>query len=399
MASEFDRRLLVASDKGYEDDEESATRSVGVAQPPGLMHVLLSHIYLSIFLVCVPFGFLSHWLEWSRPLIFTLNFFSILPMAWLIGKSTEDLAAHTNQTVGGLLNATFGNIVEMLLCVAGIRNNEISVVQCTLVGSIISNLLLVLGTSFVFGGCYHKQQAFSQAGATAQCTLLLLAVLSLMLPTLYAIIMSNTDSAVMEVSRWSSILMLITYFQYIVFQLKTHKHLFEGDEDDDEDEPDMSACTATLALSICTGLTAACSEYLIQAIQPTVLAWDISKEFIGIIILPIIGNAAEHYTAITAAGRNKMDLSLSVAVGSSCQMALLVTPFSVMAGWAMDKEMTLDFHPFQVAVLLISVLIVNSILSDGHSNWLEGSMLITAYVCIAMIYFFERTSGGSSIAG
>eukprot|EP00397_Hematodinium_sp_SG-2012_P024419 GEMP01025438.1.p1 GENE.GEMP01025438.1~~GEMP01025438.1.p1 ORF type:complete len:371 (+),score=33.35 GEMP01025438.1:174-1286(+) len=219
--------------------------------PPGLILVLASHPFLSVLLVFVPFGIASFWLQWSRPVIFALNFFSILPMAWLIGKTTEDLATHTSQTVGGLLNATFGNIVEMLLCIAGIRHNEISVVQCTLVGSIISNLLLVLGTSFIYGGYNREHQLFSQAGASAQCSLLLLAVLSLMLPTLYAIIMSNTDRAVIEVSRWSSILMLITYFQYLIFQLKTHKHLFEGEDDEDKEEADLSAKTSFVTLGVC----------------------------------------------------------------------------------------------------------------------------------------------------
>merc|ERR1712046_335643 len=143
-------------------------------------------------------------------------------------------------------------------------------------------------------------------------------------------------------------------------------------------------------LATCTILTACCSEFLIGAIEGTIQSWGISKEFIGIIILPIIGNAAEHYTAIIVAGKNKMDLSLAVAVGSSCQMSLLVTPFTVMAGWAFGKDMTLDFHPFRVTVLLLSVLIAANILRDGHCNWLEGSMLCTAYVVIAGIYFFEK---------
>lgn len=390
----YDNRLgIIANELGYGDEEEEDDlKRSDVRVDPGLLHVLLSTPCISIFLIFIPLGIASYWMDWSKPIIFIFNFFAILPMAWLIGKCTDDLASHTTQVVGGLLNATFGNIVEMILCVQGIRHNEISVVQCTLVGSILSNVLLVLGSSFLYGGFYHQQQVFSQAGASAQSSLLLLAVLCLMLPTLYSVILSDTtDRAVIDVSRWSSLLMLITYGQYLLFQLKTHRHLFE-DDDEEKEETELSKQSAIGTLAACTFLTSVCSDNLVVAIRPTVEAWDISKEFIGIIILPIIGNAAEHYTAVTAAGRNKMDLSLSIAVGSSCQMALLVTPFTVIAGWVMNKEMSLDFHPFQVAVMLVSVLIVNSSLVDGKSNWLEGSMLVTAYICIAMIYFFERTS-------
>merc|ERR1712232_493620 len=159
--------------------------------------------------------------------------------------------------------------------------------------------------------------------------------------------------------------------------------------DDDEEQPDMDGPTATVVLAVCTALTACCSEYLIDSIEGAIDSWNVSKEFIGIVVLPIIGNAAEHYTAIIVAGQNKMDLSLGVAVGSSCQMALLVTPFTVLIGWMMNRNMSLNFHAFQVAVLLLAVLIVANVLKDGESNWLEGSMLVTAYVAIAMIYFFE----------
>merc|ERR1719230_1351394 len=155
---------------------------------------------------------------------------------------------------------------------------------------------------------------------------------------------------------------------------------------------------AAALLFVCTIVTAVCTKNLISSIEGTVDEWQVSKSFIGIILLPIIGNAAEHYTAIVVAGRNKMDLSLGVAVGSSCQIALLVTPLTGIMGWMVGKDMTLDFHPFQCTVLLMSVLIVSNVLQDGESNWLEGSMLCSAYMAIAMIYFFEG-AGQSSLAG
>lgn len=367
------------------------------APPPGILFVLKSHPFLASLLIFVPFGIASFWLDWPMWAIFTCNFFSILPMAWLLGKATEDLSASTGEIVGGLMNATFGNIVEVLLCFAGIRQDQIEVVQCTLVGSVISNLLLVMGSSFIWGGMHYKIQRFSKAGAGAQSSLMLLSSLGLTLPTMYSALISNAEDAVVDISRTCSILMLLVYVQYLIFQLKTHEFLFrdEGDEGEDEEAPDLSMWCAGITLAVCTVLTACCTEYLIHSIEGTVKSAKISKSFIGIIILPIIGNAAEHYTAIIVAGRNKMDLSLGVAIGSSCQIALLVTPLTVICGWIMDKPMSLDFQPFQACVLFMSVVIVSNVLQDGESNWLEGSMLCTAYGAIAVIYFFEARMSSS----
>jgi len=342
-------------------------------------------------------------------LVFTMNFMAILPMAWLIGKSTEDLAAPCGDVIGGLLNATFGNVVEMLLCIAGIRQKQIIVVQCTLVGSILSNLLLVLGTAFLWGGYWYNTQTFNKAGAACQSSLMLLAVLTIVLPTVYSALVPG-GIAILEVSRGISVLMFLMYFQYLYFQLVTHSHIFEPvkevkdennakrmksdgskeDEEDDEETPSMTACTAAVVLGTLTIMTSMCAEYLIGSIEGTIKSWNVTPEFIGVIILPIIGNAAEHYSAIVVAGRKKMDLALNIACGSACQMAILVTPFTVLTGWAVGTDVTLDFHPFQASVLLLSVIVVANVLSDGAAYWLEGSMLFAAYIAIAMIYFFDR---------
>eukprot|EP00916_Digyalum_oweni_P022073 GHVL01036642.1.p1 GENE.GHVL01036642.1~~GHVL01036642.1.p1 ORF type:complete len:375 (+),score=41.50 GHVL01036642.1:39-1163(+) len=356
----------------------------------GIFNIFRSNYILSFLTIFVPLGFLSYYLKWGHLWVFTMNFMSIVPLAWLLGKATEDLSI-SNHSIGGLLNATFGNIVEMLICIAGLRQNQITVVQCTLMGSILSNLLLVMGTAFFLGGWFYKIQEYSAVAASTHCSLLTLSCLCLVLPTAYATIMDNPRESELAISRSISILLAFIYVQYLFFQLKTHTFLFENDEED-EDEPDLNNVTAIGILGICTVLVASNSEMLISSIAGVVDSWAVSKEFIGIILLPIIGNAAEHYTAITVAVKNKMDLSLGVAVGSSCQMALFVTPFSVLVGWIFDKEMTLNFHPLMATVLVLSVLIVTKILSDGHSNWLEGSMLITAYVAISFVYFFETTT-------
>lgn len=202
----------------------------------------------------------------------------------------------------------------------------------------------------------------------------------------------------LQVSRWASILILMTYLAYLWFQLKTHTDLFEDDGDKDEEQADLSTCSAACLLGFTTIVTSFSTDFLIHAIRGTVDSWGVSQEFIGIILLPIIGNAAEHYTAITVAARNKMDLSLGVAAGSSCQMALLVTPLAVLIGWWYDAPMSLDFHIFQVAVLLLSVFLVSTILSTGSSNWLQGFMLLVTYMVLALIYFFEGSGKKSSLA-
>lgn len=369
----------------------------------GLIKILNSCRFLSALLVSVPLGFMARYLQLSAQVVFLFNFIAVIPLAWLIGKATEDASARLGQTAGGLLNASFGNVVEMLICIAGIRNGEIVVVQCTLLGSILSNLLLVMGCAFLAGGLLYPCQKFNQAGAATQSSLLAMSLFAVGLPTMYANILKQDAEFehMVEVSRWASVLLLLVYFAYLWFQLKTHAHLFEEegvDADDDEDQPDLSVNAAILLLACTTVTTAFSTDYLIDALKGTVEQWQVSKEFVGIILLPIIGNAAEHYTAITVAMRNKMDLSLGVAAGSSCQMALLVTPFTVLAGWAYGVDMSLNFHAFQLAVLLFSVFLVTTILSTGQSNWLEGFILIVTYVVVAMIYYYEGCEKSSSLA-
>eukprot|EP00928_Gymnodinium_smaydae_P091198 TRINITY_DN74908_c0_g1_i1.p1 TRINITY_DN74908_c0_g1~~TRINITY_DN74908_c0_g1_i1.p1 ORF type:complete len:505 (-),score=117.88 TRINITY_DN74908_c0_g1_i1:100-1458(-) len=367
----------------------------------GFCNIFGSNKFLTALLLAVPVGIYAHHAEMGDELIFGFNFVAIIPLAWLIGKSTEDVSARLGETAGGLLNASFGNVVEMLLCVSAIRAGEISVVQCTLLGSILSNLLLVMGCAFLAGGMIFPTQRYNQAGAATQCSLLAMSVFAIGLPTMYSNVLHQEEEwqHMVKVSRWSSVCLLIVYGAYLFFQLGTHAHLFQDEGGEQEEEqPDLSPCTAAITLLIMTVVTSFCTDYLIDALKGAVDSWNVSKEFVGIILLPIIGNAAEHYTAITVAMRNKMDLSLGVAAGSSCQMALLVTPFTVLVGWAFNVEMTLNFHAFQLAVLMFSVLLVSSILNNGNSNWLEGFILLVTYFVVAMIYFFEGPGKDSSLS-
>lgn len=387
------------SDMPMEKFSEGASKASPSSDLEGMCNIFRDHLILTSMLIFIPIGFAAHYLEWSDQYVFAYNFLAIVPLAWLIGKSTEDAAASLGETAGGLMNATFGNVVEMLLCISGIRNQEIIVVQCTLLGSMLSNLLLVLGTAFLVGGIFFHSQKYSQQGAATQCSLMAMAVFAIGLPTIYANILKQDQEweHMVEVSRWSSVFLLLTYAAYLLFQLKTHSDLFE-DEGGEEECPDLTAPTASILLLVLTVVTSMQTDFLITAIRGTVDTWNVSEEFIGIVMLPIIGNAAEHYTAITVAARNKMDLSLGVAAGSSCQMALLVTPFTVLVGWAYGVEMTLDFHIFQLAVLLLAVFLAVTVLQTGSSNWLQGVMLLVTYLVLALIYFFEGSGKESSLA-
>jgi len=389
-----------------EHDESTSPKfvhSAPVNNIVGLKNIVVDHPFLSSLFIFVPLALIPG--QWSVTTFFAFNFMAIIPMAWLIGKATEDLSATTTETAAGLINATFGNIVEMLLCFSSIKNGQYVVTHCTLIGSILSNLLLVMGTAFVVGGYYYKVQRFSQQGASTQCSLLMLSVAGIALPTVYNNVLKDEadHQNMIEISRLVSVLLLFTYIVYLYFQLVSHSHLFEDTdatqlEEEDEPPPDLGPIAATILLCICTFMTSILTDNVIDSIDGTIKTYNVSAEFIGIILLPIIGNAAEHYTAITVAARNKMDLSLAVAAGSSCQVALLVTPACVICGWVMDKEMTLDFHIFQVIVLLSAVGIVSSILGNGTCNWMEGVMLLVLYVIIGLLYYIKGTGPESALA-
>jgi len=361
---------------------------------------------LSSLLLFIPIGLATHILGCPDWAIFSTNFMAVLPMAWLIGKATEDMAASTGETLGGLLNATFGNVVEMLLCINGIRQEQIILIQCTLIGSILSNMLLVMGTAFLVGGARFHIQRFSQVSSSIQSSLMLLSVLGVVLPTMYSMLIPEGE-AIERISHGCAVLLFAMYIQFLVFELWTHSDDLlledkadqsgEKEAEEEDEEVDLSPKAAALVLGACTVLTAWCTDYLISSMEGTLTAWRVSREFIGIVVLPIIGNAAEHWTAILSAYHNKMDLALAVAVGSSCQMALLVTPFTVLVGWVYDKPITLDFHPFQAMVLLLAVLIVSNILKDGESTWFLGSMLCAAYLVIGLIYFKGDVPDGDNI--
>jgi len=366
-----------------------------------IMHILLDPI--SVLLVFWPLGFCAHFFVWGDTAGFWLNFLAMIPLAKILGDFTEELAsALKNDTVGGLLNATFGNAVEMILTVQTLRVGEVNVVKGTLLGSILSNLLLVLGMSFFFGGIRNpdggwmikgKQQFFSVYAALTNFTMLFLASCAFALPTVFFSTHSfheNNSDLTLGISRWCSIYILLAYLAFLLFQLYTHVEIFRGpqDEDEDEDEASLSPYVASFLLFLATVFVSLSSEWLVASIDGLVEEWHMGKSFVGVILLPIVGNACEHAGAVRMAMVEKVDITLGIAVGSSTQIALFVVPFAVLAGWVIDQPMDLNFGQMNTTVMFFSVLIAFSICTDGSSNWLEGFMLMIAYATVATLYFF-----------
>ncbi|KAL8726713.1 MAG: hypothetical protein Q9181_005951, partial [Wetmoreana brouardii] len=356
---------------------------------------------VNVLLVFVPLGIAFGATHANPTVVFILNFLAIIPLASLLSFATEELSAKLGQTLGGLLNATFGNAVELIVSIVALKNGEIRIVQASMLGSILSNILLVLGCCFLAGGIKHPEQRFNSTVASTMSSLMAVSTASLIIPaTLYAAMgqgdqnsKHTKDNNILVLSHGTAIILLILYALYLFFQLKTHANLFDeesGPESREEgaregeqgEEHILSPWAAGVALVIITVMVAVCAEYLVDSIDSIVQTAHISRTFIGLILLPIVGNAAEHVTAVVVATKNKMDLAIGVAIGSSMQIALLVTPFLVILGWIINQPMTLQFEIFETVVFFLAVLVTNYLISDGKSNYLEGAMLLGMYVII-----------------
>ncbi|KAH8722636.1 Sodium/calcium exchanger protein-domain-containing protein [Phaeosphaeriaceae sp. PMI808] len=380
-----------------------------------LTYATLTSNYVNILLVFVPLGIIAGEMHWNPTTVFILNFIAIIPLAALLSFATEELSAKLGQTLGGLMNASFGNAVELIVSIVALRKGEIRIVQSSMLGSILSNMLLVLGCCFLAAGIKHQESEFNSTVASTMSSLMAVASASLIIPaTLYAVMNKGktndpeSDENILLLSHGTSIILLLIYILYLYFQLKSHHHLFAGVENEGssgdaenqrtndesegqshkEEEPQILSPTAAgVALVLVTVMVSICADYLVGSIDSIVESAHISKTFVGLILIPIVGNAAEHVTAVIVAYKNKMDLAINVAVGSSLQIALFVTPFLVILGWIMGKSMTLRFEGFETIIFFISVLIVNYLIQDGKSNYLEGAMCVGIYAIIAFAFY------------
>jgi len=340
--------------------------------------------FFNVLLVFVPLSAFANYLHWDVSLRFSFSFLAIVPLAKLLGDSTEQMSAKLGQTLAGLLNASFGNAVEIIVGIAALLRDELRIVQTSMLGSILSNILLVLGCSFVAAGFKRQESHFGVTAAQASSSLMTLACITLVIPAAYASTQSS-DSGLLVISRGTALVLLFVYCTYIVFQLKTHVELYipEGDAQE-EDEPKMSVAAASLSLLCVTVVTSFCADYLVASIEEFAERYSVPKPFIGLILLPIVANAAEHVTSIWMAMKNRMELTITICVGSSIQIATFVVPLLVIIGWLSGHELTLFFANFETIILFVSVILVNTLIQDGKSNYMEGLMLLSLYFVIAL---------------
>ncbi|KAH8079050.1 Sodium/calcium exchanger protein-domain-containing protein [Filobasidium floriforme] len=474
---------------------------------------LVKSSWINLLLVFIPVSWALHFAldgKGQDTLIFVMCFLAIIPLAGLLGYTTENVTMWTSQTIGGLLNATLGNMVELIVSIIALIKCELQVVQSSLIGSILSNLLLVCGMSFFLGGTRFAEQQFQATSSQLNSSLLLMSVISVLIPAAFHFTINSSSngsangeeiltdaqerSDILAMSHGVAIILLLLYVAYLVFQLFTHADLYadeegptksttypvqvlnapgqlkeklatpirrraeanrppemvgglsihhaiahvhgtstalertpgmkvnkdgrvtswgpegpprglenhdleQGDEEEGE-EPEMSWEAALISMIIVTVLVGVTAEFLVSSINGMVEANpSLSQEWVGLILLPIVGNAAEHWTAVMGAYKDKLDLSISVAVGSSIQIALFVIPFSVILGWIIGKPLLMLFDPFESAVLFLAVIIVNQALADGRTNWMEGLILFMVYVLIAVAFWYYPGSNTANLIG
>lgn len=364
---------------------------------------------LSLLFIAIPIAVAAHHLQFSRPWIFSTSLLGLIPLAERVSFLTEQIAFYTGGTVGGLLNATCGNATELIIAIFALIQHKVDVVKYSLLGSILSNLLLVLGTSLLCGGLANlsREQTFDRKQADVNISLLLLALLCNVMPLLYKHATAvddalSTAKATLNLSRACSIVMLLAYFAYLAFQLWTHSHIFEAQEvqeevgddlhESEDESPQIGFWSAVIWLIGMTAVIALLSEYLVNTIEAASSSWGMPLSFISIILLPIVGNAAEHAGAVIFAFKNKLDITLGVALGSATQIAVFVVPVTVLVAWIMGIELDLDFNLVETGSFSLTILVTAFALQDGTSHYLKGVVLLLFYVVIGAVFFVTKSS-------
>jgi len=347
--------------------------------------------WLDLFLLFVPVTVALELLKADPLLIFITSGLAIVPLAGLLGRATEHITTHVGAGIGSLLNASLGNAAELIIALAALREGLHDVVKASLTGSILGNILLVLGVSMVAGGMKYERQTFNRTAAGMGSSLLLLAAVGLVIPALFHFTASDRGAQVEhELSLDIAIVLFLIYVLSLAFSLKTHRHLFQGETHDAHDlgEEPWSYRMSLGVLAAVAILIGLMSEMLVGSIEPAAHTLGLTQVFVGVILVALVGNAAEHSTAVLMAMKNKMDLAFGIAVGSSLQIALLVAPLLVFASYLFGAPLDLIFTPFEVAAVTMSVLILGFVSMDGESHWMEGVMLVGVYAMLAIAFYF-----------
>jgi len=358
---------------------------------------------LQLLLVFIPVAAAAEWLHWGGVTIFVCAALAIVPLAGLMGKATEQIAERFGAGIGGLLNATFGNAAELIIALVALSRGYHDVVKASLTGSIIGNDLLVLGVSMIAGGFRREKQTFDRTSSAVGSTLLLLAAIGLVVPAIFhfaaqtavqnaTITLQREQALERTLSLEISIVLFVVYLLSLLFSLRTHRHLYAGQSHAAEAKAPASkdhAGRGVITLIAATVLIAWMSELLVGAVEEASHTMGLTQVFVGVIVVAIVGNAAEHSTAVLVAIKNQMDLALNIAIGSSIQIALFVAPLLVFASYVIPgKPMDLRFSPFEVLAVLLAVGVVNAVAQDGESNWFEGAMLLAVYVVLGVAFYF-----------
>jgi Ca2+:H+ antiporter len=345
---------------------------------------------LYILLIFAPVAIVAELLHASPVVVFVASSLGVIPLAGLVGDATEELAAQTGPRVGGLLNATLGNAAELIITIFAIRAGLLELVKASITGSILGNLLLVLGLSIFMGGLENGKQRFDRSQAGLNGTMLILAVIAIIVPSIFGLAIEPDHEAVEWLSISVAIVMIIVYVLSIVYTFTT------GGTEPLSHTPAhparWSVRTALLVLLISTAGIAWLSEVLVGSVEHVTENLGLSEFFVGIIIVPIVGNVAEHLVAVEVAIKNRMELSLSISLGSSLQIALFVAPLLVFISLLMGNPMDLIFNEFELVALAGASLIAALVALDGESNWLEGVQLLVVYIILAVAFFFLPTA-------
>lgn len=342
--------------------------------------------YLKLLYVFIPISIIGEFMHFSPTLMFLFAAFSIIPLAALMGEATEEISFYSGPKIGGFLNATFGNATELIISFFALKQGLFEVVKASIAGSVIGNILLVLGASMLFGGIKHKTQTFNKKVVEVSSSMLIFAVIGLSVPAIF----THTIKPELLTTKYESlsvavaIIMFVIYILSLVFSFYTHKDIYAA-EHEEEGTAKWSLNKAIIVLILATVIIALESEFLVTAVEPMTDTLGFSEFFIGIILIPIIGNAAEHSTAIFMAMKNKMDVAIEIAVGSSLQIILFVAPVLVFLS-LIFKPMSIVFNEFELIALIASVFIANRVANDGESNWLEGVQLLAVYLIIAISF-------------
>lgn len=374
---------------------------VRIIAVPAIESMPIKRTLSFVLLLFIPISIAAEYLHWGSLTIFVTAALAIVPLAIWLSTATEEIALVVGPSLGGLLNAVFGNATELIIALVALKAGLIDIVKASITGTIIGNLLLVMGLSMLLGGIRYKEQEFQSVVARVNGSSMTLAVIAMLLPTMVLSTWQGKETpAIEDLSLIVAVVLMVVYGLTLIFSLKTHSYLYdvgvielEGEfqatqgDDSTHDKPNLWLWLGVLLAS--TVAIAYESEIFVGQVESATAGLGLTPFFTGVILLPLVGGAAEYVTAVSVALKNNMDLSVSVAMGSSLLVALFVAPLLVIVGYFIGQPMTLTFNPFEVVAVAVTVIVANLISLDGRSDWLEGVLLLATYVILAAAFYFQ----------